>query len=77
MCQQLGVSVRGNWKACSLALPLFTPPWESIEEILQDEKLILKEAFSVNCSLGSTETVVSEEETLCACVKLTADVVLV
>jgi len=77
MCQQLGVSVRGNWKACSLALPLFTPSWESIEEILQDEKLILKEAFSVNCSLGSTETVVSEEETLCASVKLTADIVLV
>jgi hypothetical protein len=77
MCQQLGVSVRGNWKACSLALPLFTASWESIEEILQDEKLILKEAFSVNCSLGSPEVVLSEDQTISASEKLTADIVLV
>ena len=77
MCQQLGVSVRGNWKACSLALPVFTPSWESIEEILQDEKLILKEAFSVNCSVDNAETLVCEEQTISAAEKITADIVLV
>ena len=52
MCQQLGVPVRGSWKACSLALPQFASSWESIEKILQDEKLILKEAICGNGSLN-------------------------
>ncbi|MEB3825900.1 hypothetical protein [Phormidium sp. CCY1219] len=33
-CQQLGVPVRGGWKACSLAVPPFAPSWEGIEEIM-------------------------------------------
>lgn len=46
-CQQLGVPVRGAWKACSLALPPFSPSWEGIEEVLlwQKEMLILQEAL--------------------------------
>lgn len=32
-CQQLGAPVRGNWKACSLALPPFAPSWESLEDV--------------------------------------------
>ena len=32
-CQQLGVPVRGSWKACSLAIPAFAPSWEVMEEI--------------------------------------------
>ncbi len=30
-CQQLGVTVQGRWKACSLALPAFAPSWEGLE----------------------------------------------
>ncbi|MDJ1182593.1 hypothetical protein [Roseofilum casamattae] len=30
-CEQLGVPVRGSWKACSLALPAFAPSWENLE----------------------------------------------
>lgn len=30
-CQQLGVPVRGGWKACPLAMPAFAPSWESLE----------------------------------------------
>lgn len=33
VCQQLGVQVQGNWKACSLALPPFAPSWESLEDV--------------------------------------------
>jgi len=33
-CQQLGGSVQGNWKACYLAIPPFTPTWERLEEII-------------------------------------------
>ncbi len=54
MCQQLGGPVRGSWKACSLALPQFASSWESIEKILQDEKLILKEAICGNGSLNDS-----------------------
>ena len=34
ICEQLGVSVRGCWNACALALPPFAPSWESAETIL-------------------------------------------
>ncbi|MGA9382794.1 MAG: hypothetical protein WBV73_28875 [Phormidium sp.] len=46
-CQQLGVPVRGGWKACSLALPPFAPSWENLEEIfnLQSEVLHITEAM--------------------------------
>ncbi|MEM7554268.1 MAG: hypothetical protein AAF378_09225 [Cyanobacteria bacterium P01_A01_bin.84] len=31
-CEVLGAPVRGNWKACSLALPPFAPSWETLED---------------------------------------------
>ncbi len=48
-CQQLGVPVRGAWKACSLALPPFAPSWESLEEIfnLQGEVLKITEVMPI------------------------------
>lgn len=39
-CQQLGVLVRGGWKACSLALPPFAPSWESLEDELGAIKMV-------------------------------------
>lgn len=32
-CQQLGVSVQSDWKACQLALPAFASTWENAEEL--------------------------------------------
>jgi hypothetical protein len=32
-CQQLGVAVRSDWKACQLALPAFANAWENAEEL--------------------------------------------
>ncbi|AFY91994.1 hypothetical protein [Chamaesiphon minutus] len=32
-CQQLGVSVRSEWKACQLGLPAFANNWENAEEL--------------------------------------------
>lgn len=32
-CQQLGVSVRSEWKSCQLALPAFANTWENAEEL--------------------------------------------
>jgi hypothetical protein len=32
-CQQLGVSVRSEWKACQLGLPAFANTWENAEEL--------------------------------------------
>jgi hypothetical protein len=32
-CQQLGVNVRSEWKACQLALPAFANSWENAEEL--------------------------------------------
>ncbi|OLP17074.1 hypothetical protein BST81_17090 [Leptolyngbya sp. 'hensonii'] len=45
-CQQLNVSVRSGWKACSLALPPFAPSWESfeIERLWKEELLSLQES---------------------------------
>lgn len=33
ICQQLGVPVRSNWKACSIALPAFAPSWGMLEKV--------------------------------------------
>jgi hypothetical protein len=32
-CQQLGVSVHSDWKACQLALPAFASTWNNAEEL--------------------------------------------
>lgn len=77
MCQQLSVPVRSSWKACSLALPPFAPSWESIEEIWHNDKLMIKEALSVNCSLGGSKPDIPEEMSSSTSEKLTADIVLV
>lgn len=49
-CQQLGVPVKANWKACSLALPPFAPSWENFEKIWLDDQHLLREDLAVNCS---------------------------
>ncbi|XHX76836.1 MAG: hypothetical protein RBJ76_20710 [Stenomitos frigidus ULC029] len=33
-CQQLNAAVQGAWTACSLAIPLFSPAWENLEDIM-------------------------------------------
>ncbi len=43
VCQQLGVSVRAGWKACSLAAPPFTNAWENLEKVVRlENSLVLK-----------------------------------
>lgn len=76
-CQQLGVPVRGSWKACSLALPPFAPSWETIEGIWQDDQLGLKEALSVNCGLTVSQLDLTEEMIPTESEKLGAEIVLV
>ncbi len=34
-CQQLNVTVQSGWKACSLAIPPFSPAWENLKEIMR------------------------------------------
>ncbi|HEY9835908.1 MAG TPA: hypothetical protein V6D27_03365, partial [Vampirovibrionales bacterium] len=49
-CEQLGVQVRGAWKACSLALPPFAPSWEEIKPdmiILEDQRLRVEGTLSL------------------------------
>ena len=55
MCQQLGVPVKANWKACSLALPPFAPSWESFEQIWLDEQHMLREELAVTCSQSNSQ----------------------
>lgn len=55
--------MRGSWKACSLALPQFASSWESIEKILQDEKLILKEAICGNGSVNDSNLDLAQAQT--------------
>jgi hypothetical protein len=39
-CQQLGVSVRSEWKACQLGLPAFANNWENAEELANANRQI-------------------------------------
>ncbi|MEM8778205.1 MAG: hypothetical protein AAGF26_04890 [Cyanobacteria bacterium P01_G01_bin.49] len=43
MCQQLGVPVRAEWKACSLAASPFTTTWESLESVVKLENSLVLE----------------------------------
>ena len=45
-CQQLNVAVQGDWTACVLAIPPFSPAWESFEDIMvwQQKTLVAMEA---------------------------------
>ncbi|MDJ0600899.1 MAG: hypothetical protein QNJ37_18905 [Crocosphaera sp.] len=43
MCQQLGVPVRAEWKACTLAAAPFTNTWESLENVVKLENSLALE----------------------------------
>jgi hypothetical protein len=55
-CQQLGVSVRSEWKACQLGLPAFTDTWENAEELATanrqvEERVSRNQAMVVSTTL--------------------------
>lgn len=64
-CQQLGVPVRGNWKACALAMPPFAPSWENSEVIpaWQGKTPIVQEALSLERSFNAPAITVTKTET--------------
>lgn len=76
-CQQLGVPVRSNWKACSLALPPFSSSWEKIEVLWQDDNLLLQEALSVKCSLDYSQADLPKEQSPSTSETINSDMVLV
>ena len=39
-CQQLGVSVQSDWKACQLGLPAFANSWENVQELATTSRQI-------------------------------------
>ncbi|MGB5961464.1 MAG: hypothetical protein WBG73_12440 [Coleofasciculaceae cyanobacterium] len=55
MCKQLGVPVRGGWRACSLALAPFAPSWENIDGLMHEQKRLLEETLSVNCPMSGAQ----------------------
>ncbi len=59
MCQQLGVPVQANWKACSLAVPPFDSSWERFEEIV-----LLENSLSLNYSTDCLSIESSDSETV-------------
>jgi hypothetical protein len=44
MCQQLGVPVQGQWKACSLATHPFSTTWDNLEDVVR-----LENSLNLNC----------------------------
>ncbi|NJM71948.1 MAG: hypothetical protein HC862_18135 [Scytonema sp. RU_4_4] len=73
-CQQLGAPVRGNWKACSLALPPFAPSWENLEDAWS-----LPDATSVLASGLNKPVLAPVEETApeCSSEKTKAEAILI
>ncbi len=53
MCQQLGVPVQSQWKACALAAGPFTPDWDNLEDVA-----CLEQSLSISCST-SEEVLIS------------------
>jgi hypothetical protein len=55
-CRQLGVNVQSNWKACAVAIPPFSPTWESLEGIMAwQEKALAALESSNQSSLRESE----------------------
>lgn len=36
-CESLGAMVRGNWQACPLAIPTFSPLWSELQEAIEHQ----------------------------------------
>ncbi len=66
VCEQLGVPVRGSWKACSLAMSPFAPSWETPEEmrILEEKIFSLKDDVVSPCSLTCSGGQQAEEKSV-------------
>ncbi|MDJ0579780.1 hypothetical protein [Crocosphaera sp.] len=59
MCQQLGVPVRAEWKACSLAVAPFTQTWESLENVVKlESSLVLECSVEVESTKKVNEQIV-------------------
>ena len=39
-CQQLGVPVQASWKACALAVPVFSTSWDQLQRLDHWEKAL-------------------------------------
>jgi hypothetical protein len=79
LCHQLGAPVRGDWKACALALPPFAPSWETLEEMVilsEGEQRLLNSKVS-NCSLDYLEAQLAEEQDSASTKMVTANSVKV
>lgn len=50
-CQQLGVPVASQWKACSLAAHPFNSTWESLQEVVR-----LEHSLALTCAARHAET---------------------
>ncbi|MDV3002398.1 MAG: hypothetical protein N5P05_004004 [Chroococcopsis gigantea SAG 12.99] len=53
MCQQLGVPVQSQWKACALAAGPFSPNWDNLEDVAT-----LEQSLAMSCPTN-TEIAVS------------------
>lgn len=52
MCDQLNVTVQGNWKSCSLSVPAFGHSWQPMRELA-----LLEKSFSLGCATPKIEEV--------------------
>lgn len=57
VCQQLGVPVQAQWKACNLAARPFSSAWESLEEVMR-----LESSLSLNYSVEEASTPVPDAD---------------
>ena len=66
VCEQLGVPVRGSWKACSLAMSPFAPSWETLEGMINLEEKIfsVKDDVVSPCSLKESQPQQTEEKSI-------------
>ncbi|ACK65623.1 conserved hypothetical protein [Rippkaea orientalis PCC 8801] len=59
MCQQLGVPVRAEWKACVLAAHPFTANWESLTTVVQ-----LENSLAQQCPVDRAQEAIKMPQTI-------------
>jgi len=64
MCNQLSVSVQGEWPACSLAARHFNTAWENLEEVVRLEHSLSLSYQDEQTRDVSSEALVEENDSM-------------
>jgi hypothetical protein len=71
-CGQLNVPVQSSWKACSLALPVFSPSWEFEKIVVLKTEVLETLPYPVSANYERSSTLEKAVHSVSSSEKMTA-----